>query len=283
MTDARTLTERLGGNWRGRYGLAPCPVCQPERRRDQRALSLAEEGGRLLAHCFKSGCSFHAILSAAGSPDVSAIGNDWRRADLEAKRDAQAEATRAAARRLWKQALPIHGTPAEDYLRGRGITAELPPSLRFAPRLRHAPSGAVAWAMVADVQPTGGVHRTFPTPKKGVRKMMLGPCAGGAVRLSEGAGPLVVCEGIETGLSLLSGLLRGSPRVWAALSTSGMKSLELPTEPGRLTVASDGDAPGREAAHCLASRAHALGWEVSLLPAPNGCDWNDVLAKGVSA
>ncbi len=113
--------------------------------------------------------------------------------------------------------------------------------------------------------------------------MMLGPCAGGAVRLSEEDGPLVVCEGIETGLSLLSGLLRGAPRVWAALSTSGMRALELPPEPGRLTVAADGDDAGGRAAYALASRADALGWEVSLLPAPNGCDWNDVLARGVGA
>ena len=59
--------------------------------------------------------------------------------------------------------------------------------------------------MVADVQPTGGIHRTY-FEKSGARieknaKMMLGPCAGGAVRLSDAThGPLVVCEGIETGL-----------------------------------------------------------------------------------
>jgi len=33
----------------------------------------------------------------------------------------------------------------------------------------------------------------------------------------------------------------------------------------------------------LAERAHAAGWTVSLLPAPDGQDWNDVLvAKEVS-
>ncbi|MGB7271211.1 MAG: toprim domain-containing protein [Albidovulum sp.] len=138
------------------------------------------------------------------------------------------------------------------------------------------------------MEPTGGVHRTF-FEKSGERiarnaKMMLGPCAGGTVRLSEVDGPLVVSEGIETGLSLLSGLLRGPATVWAALSTSGLKSLALPLKPGRLTIASDGDQPGREAASALASRAEALGWRVSLLPAPDRRDWNDVLAlKGGAA
>ena len=134
------------------------------------------------------------------------------------------------------------------------------------------------------------VHRTYlradgrgkadATPDKA----MLGAVAGGAVRLAGGPGPLVVAEGIETALSLASGLLRGPATVWAALSTSGMRGLRLPPEPGRLTVAADGDNPGREAAHALAERAHALGWQVSLLPAPEGRDWNDILMmKGEAA
>ena len=53
---------------------------------------------------------------------------------------------------------------------------------------------------------------------------------------------------------------------------------------GQLTIASDGDAAGREAASALAARADALGWRVTLLPAPEGLDWNDVLLmKGEAA
>ena len=91
---------------------------------------------------------------------------------------------------------------------------------------------------------------------------MLGPTAGGAVRLANGPGPLVVAEGIETALSLASGLLAGPMRLWAALSTSGMAALRLPPlAPGaELVVASDGDRAGREAAHALAQRATAGGW-----------------------
>jgi hypothetical protein len=134
---------------------------------------------------------------------------------------------------------------------------------------------------------TGGVHRTF-FQKSGVRldrnaKMMQGPCAGGAVALSAADGPLVACEGIETGLSLLSGLLTGPATVWAALSTSGMRGLQLPPQPGQLTVAVDGDEPGREAGHALAERAHALGWQVSILDPGNGADFNDLLTGKVVA
>jgi hypothetical protein len=108
--------------------------------------------------------------------------------------------------------------------------------------------------------------------------------AGGAVRLLGGGNRLAVCEGIETGLSLASGLANGSPTVWATLSTSCMKRLLLPASPGNLLIATDGDEAGRVAGNVLGERANAMGWKVSLLPAPEGRDWNDVLRmKGRAA
>jgi hypothetical protein len=112
---------------------------------------------------------------------------------------------------------------------------------------------------------------------------MLGATKGGAVQLSNAPGRLVVTEGIETGLSLLSGLMTEPATVCAALSASGMKSLRPLDQPGDLVIAPDGDAVGREAAQELAHRAYALGWRVSLLPAPDGCDWNDVLTGKAKA
>ncbi|MGR3513496.1 MAG: DUF7146 domain-containing protein [Paracoccaceae bacterium] len=207
--------------------------------------------------------------------------------DAQATHDRARSEYRAAqlakARDLWASAKPIAGSAAEVYLRGRGITCELPSSLRFLPDIHHGPSMSCCMAMIADVS-VGGVHRTY-FDKRGNRltksaKMMLGPCSGGAVQLSEGAGRLVVVEGIETGLSLLSGFLSGPSSVWATLSTSGMKALKLPRKPGTLIIATDGDAPGREAGDRLANRAVRLNWQVSLMPAPDGLDWNDVLLEG---
>ena len=108
---------------------------------------------------------------------------------------------------------------------------------------------------------------------------MLGRCSGGAVRLSGGPGPLVVTEGLETGLSVLSGLQDASPRVWAALSTSGMAGLALPRDPGELVLAPDGDDPGRKAANKLADRASAAGWRVRVMKCPDGADWNDIASE----
>jgi Toprim domain len=279
--DAHTLTHKLGGHWRNGHGQAPCPICQPERRCDQIALSISQQAGKLLLYCFKSHCSFVDIAQAAEMP-LGGVQIDCEAHKQAERKQTEYQATQLAkARSLWDAARPIDGTKAEVYLRGRGITCPMSSALRFTPDIHHAPSASWACAMVADVS-TGGVHRTF-FDKRGNRlarsaKMMLGPCSGGAVRLSDAPGPLVVCEGLETGLTLMSGLLRGSATVWAALSTSGMKALQLPPEPHRLTIATDGDEPGKLAGNSLASRATALGWKVSLLSAPDGKDWADVLA-----
>lgn len=281
--NAKTLTFSLGGVWRNGRGSAPCPVCQQERRKDQNALSVSESGGKLLLYCFKSGCGFSDITSAAGVPPGSARIDPVAQREAEQKRKEYAENKLRQARGIWEASRPIERTKAEAYLRGRGITCPLPASLRFVPDIFHGPTTSWAMAMVANVT-TGAIHRTY-FDKKGVRlkvspKMMLGGCAGGAVALSEAQGPLVVAEGIETGLSLLSGLLSEPATVWATLSASGMKALKLPDKPAALIIATDGDPAGREAGDKLASRAHALGWNVSMMPAPDGQDWNDVLRDG---
>jgi hypothetical protein len=285
MTEAQRITLALRGRWHGSCGTAACPVCQPEQRRDQTALTIRNRAtGGLLLNCKRSACAFRTILAAAG-----VVPGRLAAVDPVAQRQAEDAAMAHAAKqserafRLWREAVPISGTPAETYLRGRGITCDLPDTLRFHRACWH-PSAKHLPAMVAmvDGSPDLGLHRTYLRANGGGKadvepaKAMLGTTAGGAVHLCEGSGRLVVAEGIETALSLASGLLRGPATVWAALSTSGMRALHLPDEPGRLTIAPDGDPAGREAARVLAERAKAAGWRVGLLPAPDGKDWNDV-------
>lgn len=295
MTDARDLTQALGGKWHQNYGVSACPVCQPSRRADQNALTVADgRGGNLVLHCKKTGCAFLDILVAAGlrsgdytPPDAATLHQREREAKAEAEKRA------AQAKRLWLEAQPIAGTVAETYLRdARGISCPLPPTLRFHGACWHGPTARRFPAMVAVVQGSGlpAVHRTFLRPdgsgKADVEpaKAMLGATAGGAVRLADGPSRLVVAEGIESGLSLLCGLLDGPATVWAALSTSGLRGLRLPSQPSRLTIACDGDGPGREAAHSLAERAHALSWQVGILDPGTGADFNDILTgKAVAA
>lgn len=127
-----------------------------------------------------------------------------------------------------------------------------------------------------------GIHRTFldasgSKTSLDPQKAMLGTASGGYVALSNSGNNLLVCEGIETGLSLLSGLISPEPTVWACLSTSGMKNLNLPQNLSRLIVATDGDHAGRQAGRILAERALKAGTQVDMLHAPDHSDFNDVL------
>lgn len=293
MSDAQTLTLALGGRWYGRYGLALCPAHGDRKP----SLTLADApDGRLLLHC-KTGCGFMDVLDALRGrglldgtfqpqlPDAAEL------ARSEAQDRADAERAERKAVATWREALPIGGTIAETYLRHRGITCPLPHTLRFHPECWH-PTARRFPAMVALVEGLhrAAIHRTYlradGSDKADIEpaKAMQGATRGGAVRLTEAQGALVVAEGVETALSLSSGLLRAPVTVWAALSAPGISALRLPDRPHRLTIAADGDPAGQSAANALAERAYALGWAVSLLPAPQGRDWNDVLTmKGASA
>lgn len=287
MCNAETLTRALRGNWYRSYGLACCPAHGDNRP----SLSLTNGGdGRLLLSC-KAGCSFADVLDALrGLGLIEGRGNYSPPTADEMARQAErvrkdAEKREAQALACWREAKPIGSTIAETYLRNRGMTCDLPDTLRFHPGCWHAATAQRLPAMIARVDglPRMAVHRTYLRPdgsgKAGVdpNKTMLGRTAGGAVCVCEGQGPLVVAEGIETALSLCSGLIRRPATVWAALSAPGMATLQLPDTPHRLTIAPDGDAAGHESANKLAERATALGWAVSLLPAPQGRDWNDIL------
>lgn len=296
MTEAQRITQALRGHWHGSYGLAFCPAHQNTKTP---ALSLSDApDGRLLLRCH-AGCSFLSILDALrGLGIVEGHGTvprtdpaEMARREAEQRREAMKKAEQA--RWCWTEAQPIQGTLAEAYLRSRGITCALPDTLRYHPECWHGATARRYPAMIGLVQGVAhfAVHRTYLAPDGSGKaaidppKAMLGNVTGGAVRVADGHESLVVGEGIETALSLLCGPLRGSVAVWAALSTGGMKALHLPSAPGTLIIATDGDPVGRAAGHDLATRASGLGWAVSMFPAPDGRDWNDVIReqKGATA
>ncbi|WP_375696981.1 toprim domain-containing protein [Bartonella sp. AC70YNML] len=287
--NAQGITRALRGTWHGRYGTARCPA------HDDRlpSLSLANgHDGRLLLYCY-AGCSFREIIQALirigllgkQAYDHTLSFSKQFCADLkQAKRKAE------KAKVIWQQSQPIKNTLAETYLRMRGITCDLPADLRFHSKCPH-PSGVTLPALVALVKGAGSfaIHRTFlkdngcKTDQKPA-KAMLGSVTGGAVHLSQdNPKHLVICEGIETGLALLSGLLTEPVDLWASLSTHGMMHVNLPKTKARLTIAMDGNDAGRKAGFTLAARAYRQGFEVFIMQAPYGLDFNDVLIlKGIN-
>ncbi|MBI1417972.1 MAG: hypothetical protein GC146_12180 [Limimaricola sp.] len=295
MTNAYTLTIALGGKWASGSGTACCPAHDDHTP----SLSIADGmNGQLLLYCH-AGCDYAEIKGALRGRGLIDGGGAFRpigailRAERLAKKVAEAERRSRLACKLWKEALPITGTPAEHYMRSRGIFCELPSCMRYKESCWHSTAtrlpALVSWIHVKEGAGCA-VHRTYlkedGSGKADVTpaKAMLGPASGGAVHLSNDPGPLVVAEGLETALSLRCGILPGPATIWAALSASGMAALRLPERRGRLIVAPDGDPVGRKAAEALATRAHGLGWQVSLLIPPEGFDWNDVLmGKAVAA
>lgn len=181
---------------------------------------------------------------------------------------------RAAAFRIWIGASPqLRGTPAETYLRSRGIELDRlgrqPRALRFAARLKH-PCGEFWPALVAGIVSASGrgaqvaIHRTWlmpdgmgkaPVPagadgRPGDAKMSLGTYKGGLIPLWRGASgkplkdavpgeTLILAEGIEDGLS--AAVAGPDYRVAAAVSLANMGAIRLPPAIATVIIAGQND------------------------------------------
>ena len=178
------------------------------------------------------------------------------------------------AQRLWAIGRSITGTPAQTYLRKRGIT-------RFGSALTwqeavHYRDGltdglAKAPALLARITDHAGnltgVARTFLDIERGTvadivdPKRVTGQLMGQAVRFGDPASPLLaVGEGIETALSVGTALPGLS--LAACLSATHLGLFEVPDTVRELWILKDNDAAGaRAAAHLrerLANRNIAL-------------------------
>ena len=124
------------------------------------------------------------------------------------------------------------------------------------------------------------IHRTFLARDGAGKapidpaKMMLGPCRGGVVRLADAGEMLMIGEGIETCLAAMQAT---GKLAWAALSTSGLRALDLPEDVRDVIVLADGDEAGEAAARDCAMRWNRQGRRVRIARPPQGSDFNDLL------
>ena len=190
-------------------------------------------------------------------------------------------ASAEAARRLFRAGRSVIATPAEAYLRARGITASLDwPSLRYHPSVYHrshegAPREVWPALLAAVTDLCGritGIHRTWLDPACRSKapladpRRALGHLLGNGVRFGAATDVLAAGEGIETMLALKS-VLPALPMV-AGLSANHLAALALAPTLQRLYVARDNDAAGRIAAERLGDRGAEAGIEVcELVPA----------------
>ena len=290
--DAERTAAALRGRKVGSGWMARCPA------HDDRTPSLSiRDGadGKVLVRCH-AGCDQERVivtLRARGlwtDKSRPPLLHPARRVGSPHRPD-PIDATRTeAALAVWRSAKPAAGTLVESYLASRGLHGSRPATtLRFHTGLKH-PSGGIWPVMVAlvtrgpDDAPLA-IHRTFlARDGKGKApvepsKMMLGPCRGGALRLAEPATVLMVGEGIETCLAAM--LATGHP-AWAALSTSGLRVLDLPSQVQDVIVLADGDDPGEAAARDCAGRWKREGRRVRIARPPHGTDFNDMLVGRTS-
>jgi len=108
---------------------------------------------------------------------------------------------------------------------------------------------------------------------------MLGAPRGGAVRLHEGSNTLLLGEGVETTLAALQ-LARWRFSGWAALSTAGLVTVQVPARFQNVVIAADNDTSGAglRAARSLARRLRRQGRQARVQAPPTAeSDWNDFL------
>lgn len=263
------------------------------------------------AHCFGCGWSgdvLDFVQQAYGVKLLGAIemldGGALR--ELEQQRAPAKPKTdmRPVAQRIVNGSVPIEGTPAAVYLRSRGITMDLPHTLRFA---RLAPpqiegNGLLAAngpdplpALVAIVTDAGGqllgLQRTYltedgrkaavkvtDTDRKPKVKYSLGNVVGGAIQLGPPSASMLVTEGLEDGLTLAQALGRS---VWVAAGTSMMPQMIFPDVTRAVVIGADGDDAGAAAANKAAVAFAAAGLATRIMrPTPPFKDFNAELMEG---
>ncbi|WP_267394978.1 MULTISPECIES: CHC2 zinc finger domain-containing protein [unclassified Sphingomonas] len=257
------------------------------------------------AHCFGCGWSGDVLDFVQQAYDVKLPGAiemldggalrelEQQRAPAKPKAD-----MRPVAQRIVNGSVAIEGTPAEVYLRSRGITMDLPHTLRFAriPPPQIDGNGVLAAngpgllpALIAIVADAAGellgLQRTYltkdgrkaatkptDTDRKPKVKYSLGNVIGGSVQLGPAAASMLVTEGLEDGLTLAQALGRS---VWVAAGTSMLPAMSFPASVRAIVIGADGDAPGEVAAQKAAEAFTATGRAVRIMrPTPPFKDFN---------
>lgn len=221
---------------------------------------------------------------------------------------------RRYAQKIWFNAQPsIKGTPAEFYFKARGIDFNIlkrqPNAMRFAPECFYEKNPRTGQKFYLPAVVTAihngngefvGVHRTFLEEVNGVwkrkTKKVLGAFAGGAIHLWRGKTrlpisklatltsrdeedeTLIICEGIEDGLSIA--MACPEYRIWTSISVSNMQNIEIPKGINHVIIAGDVDGDQAIATKQVQSAAEAFmraGKTVRIAKPENAHDFNDEL------
>lgn len=229
-------------------------------------------------------CSF---MDAVRSLSATIPALDVARYRHQARKFDQAKRALASAyaRIQWQDGRPIEGTPAERYLRSRGLHGEIPASLRYGrPHLwinlttgaKGPRQHALIGACQNDSGRIAGIQRIFLQPNGTIAaleapKRNIGQIRGGALRLGPEGPEMIVCEGPEDGLTLRQ--MMPTMPVWVALGSGNMAFMSLPPCVKRVLVAGDNNTAGRLAARRACEAFKAQGRQAT--PIFPDCDYED--------
>ena len=280
---AADLVKRLGGKWSSNGAMCHCPA------HDDRSPSLSVRVGEkaMLFKCF-AGCDTIDVIRAIRRLDRN-IPLNGATAFSTSHTSLSPAWLLQRALGLWDGALPLVGTPAEQYLRRRSIILS-PSALRFYRRTplgrgQHAVFRPAMLAALHERERLVALQRTFLDPDEPRRardlanpRRMLGRPGQGAVMLAPANDTLGLAEGIETAMSAI--LLLDIP-VWATLGNERLARIAIPNTVTHLILLPDNDRGGRIGA-AKAIEAYAMpGRTIETLWPPHGFnDWNDVLRAG---
>jgi len=200
-------------------------------------------------------------------------------------KDKADKATRTAkAVNIYKTTQSASGSPVEPYLAARGISARLPPDIRYMPPLNGSYGSLVAAArdeagIIRAIQQIY-IHENRKATVT-IQKRTKGVMEGAALRLPSRQGyELVVAEGPETGLSVWQAWGR---ETWVAFGSITKLANIVPID-RPVIIARDADEPGSQADKALmkaVARMMARGVSVRIVsprnPTKNGYDFNDAL------
>ncbi len=265
----------------GRGNSAPCPVPGHGKGRGDRRHSLSVHDGidgKILAKCH-AGCPQAEVWSALKRLERGSDDDIRRPIDAPVRRrksDPEDNQRVSAAKSIWAESVPATGTPAQDYLAGRGILIQVPEAIRY-----HLPTDALIAAVRDRSDAITGIQRVFlEQDAAGVwhrGRYSLGRCAGGAVRLTPLAAHLQLAESVEDALALMQMTGRAT---WAVPGAGFMEKFEPPPGCETVVLTPDNDAAGRKAVRKAARVLTRRGLTVRVwLPPIEGSDWCDFLDR----
>lgn len=284
--------RNLAGNRFGVHDVA-CPECGPGCKgpvnRKRRVLRIWwEEAGFARFKCARCDLQGYAKEGAGGAKSSAPR-------PLPARNDQPDDAERTErAIAIWKETVPLAGTPAEQYLRRRGVPYN-GAALRWHPSCPFG-KGTKVGCMIGIVRniitnAPQAIHRTAIDPQGrklselgSNGRLTYGPIGGGAIKLTPNEDVTTVIaigEGIETTLSIRNLPDLEAMPVWSLIAANQLAA--FPVLPGLeclwIGVDNDESGTGQRAADEATSRWAAVGCEVfRVKPKRIGTDLNDLEA-----